>query len=339
MSEESFLAVEVDLEYTEHVLREARELGVYDRSRSVINEGDVNHVPVTRSVQKNPGYFTYGTVVRQPDPVFRRRGLETYLPRDFPHPLPGGWSVVGDIVLVKLDGVPDEAKQRTGEALLELHPHCNSVFEDHGVSGVTREPDVEHVAGSRETETVHRENGYVFELDVAETMFSIGNAAERVRMEEVTQPEETVYDMFAGIGYFTVPAALSAEKVYAAEINPTAAEYLRRNVDHNGVGKKVEVHEGDCRQYTPTADRVVMGYFDAPEYLDHALNCLNPPGTIHVHAVIPSDGKTELQENIRSKLRSARKETGDTEIVSHEVREVKGYSEGLVHVVDDVSLE
>ena len=40
---------------------------------------------------------------------------------------------------------------------------------------------------------------------------------------------ERVADMFAGIGYFTIPLAGSGASVHAMEINPVAFGFLHRN--------------------------------------------------------------------------------------------------------------
>ena len=44
---------------------------------------------------------------------------------------------------------------------------------------------------------------------------------------------DVVADMFAGIGPFAVPAAMRGAKVYANDLNPQSAAWLRTNVDGN----------------------------------------------------------------------------------------------------------
>ena len=80
--------------------------------------------------------------------------------------------------------------------------------------------------------TTHCENGFLFSLDVSRIMFSSGNGTERKRMalmerrkeergegeekrvekEKEEERRELVVDMFAGIGYFTVPYVASKVK-------------------------------------------------------------------------------------------------------------------------------
>ncbi len=70
-------------------------------------------------------------------------------------------------------------------------------------------------------------------------------------------------DLYAGIGYYTLPLAThaGAARVVACEWNPDACLALRHNVAANGVAGRVEVLFGDNRATTAAlpdgmADRV-----------------------------------------------------------------------------------
>jgi len=60
-------------------------------------------------------------------------------------------------------------------------------------------------------------------------MFSAGNAPERHRVAKFRCEGEVVVDMFAGIGYFTLPYLIhaGAQLVHACEWNPNAVIALR----------------------------------------------------------------------------------------------------------------
>jgi tRNA wybutosine-synthesizing protein 2 len=206
-----------------------------------------------------------------------------------------------------------------------------SVLEDLGVEGETRVPQTRHVAGERDTETVHRENGFEFALDPAEVMFSAGNAAERVRIRDVVGKDEAVFDMFAGIGYFAVPAAVGGADVVAAEIRETAHTYLLENAERNEVTDSLETRHADCRDVAADADRVIMGHFDATgdKYLKHALDCLRTGGVLHVHDAVHEESEGET---VRSVEQAAHRHGYDAETT---VRRIKGVAEGVAHIVVD----
>ncbi len=272
---------------------------------------------------------------------------------------PGSWAVVGSVVLVDVGDAPRTGE--VGEALLELHGEADTVLARGPITGEHREPDVEVIAGTGDTETVHREHGTAYAMDLAEVMFSPGNQAERARMGDVVSEGERVLDMFAGVGYFTLPMARAGAEVTAVERNPAAFRYLVENAMLNDVGSRVHPYRADCRDvvreaFTPQneraadaaskefaneapADRVVMGHYDATEpaedgsydYLDAALTALAPGGVVHVHGATPNDLAFERPvERLRDAAAAA-----DREVEVLETREVKSYSEGVAHVVVD----
>lgn len=58
---------------------------------------------------------------------------------------------------------------------------------------------------------VHKENGISFTLDVTQCMFSSGNVTERMRMAKIPCEGEDIVDLYAGIGYYTLPLLVHAK--------------------------------------------------------------------------------------------------------------------------------
>ena len=136
-----------------------------------------------------------------------------------------------------------------------------------------------------------------------------------------------VADMFAGIGYFTIPMAGSGARVHAMEINPVAFGYLQRNIAENGLGDRVEAACGDCRTLlSGDYDRVVMGHFDAATILPAVFPHVHAGSIIHVHSI------GDVTEAI---LASAE---GAGFCASIHVHKVKKYRPHMWHVVQDVTL-
>ncbi len=112
-------------------------------------------------------------------------------------------------------------------------------------------------------------------------------------MATISHENETVVDLFAGIGYFTLPIAVYSrpKKIVACEINPVAFDYLCANVVLNHVSSIVEPRFGDNREIAPKdcADRVILGYLhDSQDFLPIAFACLkNHIGVLHYHELVP----------------------------------------------------
>lgn len=65
-----------------------------------------------------------------------------------------------------------------------------------------------HVLWGEETWVEHRENGILYCFDATKCMFSSGNVSEKLRMAALNCVNETVVDLFAGIGYYVLPFLL-----------------------------------------------------------------------------------------------------------------------------------
>jgi tRNA wybutosine-synthesizing protein 2 len=323
-----------------------RSEGVYDDERSVVDTNDGTlEIPVTGP----PETTAVLDVVEQAEPVPRQRGLEDRLrARGWTDAeldrVPNSWSVIGDVIRARF---PEDCPDRivVAEALRELH-NADTVLADGAVSGPTRTPDVTVVAGSGDTEVVHREHGTRYALDLAEVMFSPGNKAERVRMGEVVDTGEQVFDAFAGIGYFALPMTRAGADVTAVEINPTAFGYLAENAVLNDVESRLIATLGDCREVVGpegpgaaaqgAADRLVLGHFEAIDALESLLPALRSGGTVHLHAAVPA-ADTGGDEPVDALHAAAG--TLDRTATVLATRQVKTYAPGMAHVVVDATLE
>jgi len=319
------------------------EQGRLDDSRRISRTEREVQLPVTEPPETLPFDFE---VVEQQDIVPRRyptpmaeirARIQEELPAVDPAALPESWEKIGDILVMRFpDGFAEKrrAARVYGEVL-----DCRAVLEDiRGIRGVMRQPCVRRLWGDQDTETTHVENGVAFRLDPRRVMFSSGNIDERIRMASIATAGEIVVDLFAGIGYFTLPLAVHSDvRVYACEINPVAAGYLRSSAALNDVAPHVDVRQGDCRSVAPhgVAERVVMGYLKAAPFLPTAMATLHPAGgVLHYHCAcstddFPGEPMQEVQQAARNAGRSA-------ELSRH--RMVKSYAPGVVHGVLDMAI-
>jgi tRNA wybutosine-synthesizing protein 2 len=252
--------------------------------------------------------------------------------------LPAGWQILGDIILVTINPYIDSLKEKIAKSLLQMYPSCSTVVRDYGISGQFRLPEREVLIGNS-TETINKENGCLFKLDVTKIMYSKGNFHEKALMSNIGA-DETIVDMFAGIGYFTIPMAVHARPamIFAIEINPQSYAYLQENIVLNHVGNIVEARNGDCAELTPEgiADRVIMGYVGTTHhYLEHGIKALKDSGGIlHYHETTPESLIfTRPVERIQQ---AASKVGRQAEIL--ECRKIKKYSPGVWHVVVDARI-
>jgi tRNA wybutosine-synthesizing protein 2 len=192
--------------------------------------------------------------------------------------------------------------------------------------GRERIPKAEVVFG-KVGEVCHREAGICYRIDPRHLMFSMGNRDEKARMCRSIRRGERVADMFAGIGYFTLPMARKGAIVHAMEINPLAYRYLVRNIAENGVAGSVQAEQGDCRDLLRGIyDRILMGHFESLQFLPSALAHAGSGTVLHVH----SAGRTPPE------LEGTLEEHGFFGTIAP--RKVKKYAPYRWHYVQDVIL-
>lgn len=327
-------------------IREKAVTGIFlDTTRKIrkiqTEEGIFLEIPVTGNAGEKVGDFA---VIEQENPEFLEKtgSLKEYLKGSLSEAelaqVPSGWHVLGDIIIVSIPDALDEKKFQIAEALLSMYPKCRSVVRDFGIEGQFRQPKRELLLGSS-TETIHKEHGCLFKQDVTKVMYSKGNLEERKRMSRLGKGE-VVVDMFAGIGYFSIPMAVHArpKKIISIEINPVSFAYLKENVRLNHVEDIITLVLGDCSQAAPEgeADRVLMGYVGITHhYLEPAIKALKKSGGIlHYHETVPENlARTRPEERIKKAAESLGKKV---EVLK--TRRIKKYSPGVLHVVVDVRI-
>lgn len=256
------------------------------------------------------------------------------LPKEVLDKLPMRWEYVGKIIIIRLDDNAEPYKERIGRVYAEELGMETVCIDRCGVTGEFRRPSMEIIYGT-ETESVRLENGILYDFDVTKVMFASGNVDERERMKMLDCTGETVVDMFAGIGYFTLPIAKFAnpKKVIACEKNPDSYEFLVKNIKLNEVEGIVEPVLGDNRELdygSSFADRILMGYVQiTADFLPKALEMLKPNGIIHYHDTFYVH---EYEERIKEIF--DRHCYGRYKIEN--IREVKSFAPSVSHYVADV---
>ena len=206
------------------------------------------------------------------------------------------------------------------------------------VSGDFRESGVKMLLGDDDW-VVRRESGVDYGYPMTRCMFSAGNVNERRRMGEVASEGEVVVDLYAGIGYYTLPALVHGESTaHACEWNPEAVKALMWGLEANGVEDRCTIHEGDNRIAAQSlggvADRVFLGLLPSSEEgLETALDVLSPSGgMLHVHGLASSKDHGSWVEEVRSSVAATRPGSE----LSHALTRVKSYAPHWDHVVLDL---
>ncbi|NXW34926.1 TYW2 protein, partial [Phaetusa simplex] len=171
------------------------------------------------------------------------------LERDVPH----AWQRHGDLILLSEDSFGAAPWEKLGPALWETVASAlgaqRLARRGRVLPDGMRTPNVTLLLG-QDGWVEHVDNGIRYTFDVTKCMFSPGNITEKLRVASLPCSGEVLVDLYAGIGYFTLPYLVHAAAAFAhaCEWNSHAVEALRRNLALNGVQDRCRVHHGDNRQ-------------------------------------------------------------------------------------------
>ncbi|XP_074863766.1 tRNA wybutosine-synthesizing protein 2 homolog isoform X2 [Carettochelys insculpta] len=212
--------------------------------------------------------------------------------------VPHSWHRHGDLILLRADSFRAAIWKELGPELWETVASAlgaRRIAKGGRVSpDRLRSPTVTLLLG-QDGWVEHVDNGIRYTFDVTRCMFSPGNITEKLRVASLQCAGEVVVDLYAGIGYFTLPYLVHAGAafVHACEWNPHAAEALRRNLELNGVQDRCHIHQGDNRQLDlrDVASRVNLGLLPSSEEgwpVACQLLRKDTGGVLHIHQNVAS---------------------------------------------------
>jgi tRNA (guanine37-N1)-methyltransferase len=205
----------------------------------------------------------------------------------------GGFDAIGDLAVVKLpEAFAQEKKELVATALLSDVKNLKAVWNQVGpVDGDFRIRRLEFLGGEARSTTVYTEFGCRFMVDISKMYFSPRLSTERARIAGLVGAKEEVFNMFAGVGTYSIVIAKKHRDVlvYSCEINKEAYDYMVANVTLNKVQDRVAPMLGDCaevwKKLVAGVDRVLMPLPErAKEYLQQASDVCRPGGMVHYYA-------------------------------------------------------
>ena len=277
-----------------------RKMCLINHSLKVTTAGNELWIPLLRPIQ-DPEYIHLSTALgririeeqefteRSRHPRTLEEALKENLPPDLLAVVPKSLDIVGHIAIIELPDQLASHEALVGSGVLKICPSVRTVMAKAGeFSTEYRTRELRLIAGEDNPVTHYREHGCVYELDVRTVFFSPRLSHERLRIASQVQPRETVVDMFAGVGPYSILVAKKQplSTVYAVDANPSAFKFLVSNILANRVLSNVKPMIGDAREVvrlnlSKVADRVIMNLpGSASEFIDVACSSLSEKGGI-----------------------------------------------------------
>jgi len=186
--------------------------------------------------------------------------------------IPNRFEVIGDVAVVSITPQLDDYRTDIARVIVSKRKNIRAVLNKvTKLDGEKRVAGFEILSGSG-TETIHREYGHIYKLDVKTVFFNARLSFERHRIASKINPSEHVLVPFCGVGPFAIPAAARGARVIAVEKNAEACKWLAENIWLNRVEDGISVIKGDAADLTNMLncdfDRVIV---PTPYGMDHFL--------------------------------------------------------------------
>ncbi|EWG07521.1 MAG: methyltransferase [Candidatus Aramenus sulfurataquae] len=187
--------------------------------------------------------------------------------------IPGvsSYYVIGDIALVSMKESYGDTSKKVGEVIMSINRKVRSVFLRKKVTGQFRVNELELLAGENKTDTVYKENGLKFYVDVAKVYVNPTMARERLELRREVKMGDKVLDAFTGYGPIALNLAVTGAYVVAGDLNLEGLYMLKRSMELNKI-RSVDVINYDA-SFLPFRDKsfdVVIG--DNPTMARNFLN-------------------------------------------------------------------
>ena len=264
------------------------------------------------------------------------------------------YDVIGDILLIRVHPDLESKIEILTETLHKIYPRVKTIaavpLYAH-TDELYRTRDLEVIWGEKDMETVHKESGSLFKVNLEHVFFSPRLSYERMRVASKVSNGETILNMFSGVGCFSIviAAAQPQTKIYSIDVNPYAYEYMKENVALNKLEGRVIPILGDVREELKNlegvADRVLMPLpEEAHSFLPFAVRALNldtEGAVIHYYDVTTGEKGDDLFDVPIQRAKDIIASSFDDSLILEiqEKRIVRSVAPWKYHVVLDLFVE
>lgn len=193
------------------------------------------------------------------------------------------YSRIGHIIHMNLKDNLLPYKTAIAEIYKDKTVGCRTVVNKaQNIDNTFRNFQIDLLLGDPDYQVQVKENGAAFEFDFSTVYWNPRLSMEHERIVKLLEPNDILYDVFAGVGPFAVPAGKKRVTVMANDLNPHSYKWLAHNVTKNKVGHMVKTFNKDGRDFIlqdirdNLLERIVNREQEMKEYSIHIT--MNLPG-------------------------------------------------------------
>lgn len=149
------------------------------------------------------------------------------------------FSKVGHIVHVNLREHLLPYKELIGEVLFDKVPGCRTVVNKiQNIDNTYRNFQMEVLKGENDMLTTVKESNCTFKFDFSKVYWNSRLSTEHERVINKIKQNDILFDVFAGVGPFSIPCAKKKCYVYANDLNPESFKWLNFNAKANKINEE-----------------------------------------------------------------------------------------------------
>ncbi len=176
-----------------------------------------------------------------------------------------GYSIIGHIAHFNLRDKILDYKNIIGQTLLDKMPHLKTVVNKlNSIDNTYRNFQFEILAGINDTNVQTKENGCFFKFDFAKVYWNPRLGTEHERIVNMLNQNDVLYDVFAGVGPFSVPAITKRKVSYVIcnDLNPESYRHLLENYKSNNKSKTKTKQEEIKKLFLKQTNKNIEQLFD-----------------------------------------------------------------------------
>ncbi|KAF7992372.1 hypothetical protein HCN44_001697 [Aphidius gifuensis] len=164
--------------------------------------------------------------------------------------VPSSYTKVGHIVHLNLRDNQLPFKDIIGQIYLDTTSQTKTVVNKlNNINNEYRNFSMEILAGENNTIATLKENNCQFKFDFSKVYWNSRLSTEHERLLEFMKKNDVLYDVFCGVGPFSIPAAKKGVTVMANDLNPESYKWLMENAKINKIKNNLNCYNKDGRDF------------------------------------------------------------------------------------------
>lgn len=160
------------------------------------------------------------------------------------------YDIIGNIAIVKFpEKTSKKEKLELSRKLLDKQGIKTVLEKIEKVKGKLRTYKTKYLGGRKTLETIHKESGCLFKLNIESCYFSPRLSSERLEIASMCKRNDKVLVLFAGVAPFSIVIAKTAGcEITSVELGKECCKYARENIKLNKVVDKVKIIQGNVKK-------------------------------------------------------------------------------------------